>query len=259
MTTWRNLDEELAAWQEAGRQPVLWWRDDDAARASDGLSLLLELRAASDLPLSLAVVPGLMEDSLEKALGDRQGLSLLQHGYRHENHATPGMKKIELGGTRSTEEILAALEAGKNIGEAVFGRGWLPVLVPPWNRIEDRIVPHLTALGFQGLSIHGRRRDAFMGLTVINSHLDILQWKPAAHFLGEAALLTQLTTALRTRRLEDTPGSEEPCGILTHHQAHDPESWRFLKSLFSHLKQHEVVSWKGAIPLFCETKRGDEP
>lgn len=259
MTDWRSLDQELLAWEKAGRRPVFWWRDDDAARATDSLSRLLDLRAEQDLPLSLAVVPGLLEDSLERGLGDRRGLSLLQHGHRHTNHASPEQKKIELGGNKPTNEILEALLAGKKKGEAVFGRDWLPVLVPPWNRIEDRVLSHLPGLGFRGLSVHGRGRDRSQGLTIVNSHLDIVRWKPAAHFLGEAPLLAQLVSGLQARRLEDSPGSEEPCGILTHHQVHDPASWRFLKSLFSHLKQHEVVSWKGAMPLFCETKRGDEP
>lgn len=258
MSGWDKLRGELAAWGDDGRRAVFWWRDDDASEPRASLDRLLELRTAFDLPLCLAVIPGLAGESLAERLRDREALSLLQHGYRHQDHSRPDEKKIELGGARKPQDTLSDLAAGMTAGRALFGDDWLPVLVPPWNRISQGIAESLPALGFRGLSTHGRRPSPPAGLVQVNSHLDILAWRPSPRFAGEEFLLQQLLEGLRSRRLEDPPGKEEPLGILTHHRAHDAASWRFLESLFSWLAGQETVSWKGAMPLFFPGEGGEE-
>jgi hypothetical protein len=258
MSGWDALHRELGRWGADGRKAALWWRDDDATAAGPELARLLETARELELPLCLAVIPGAIEESLPLALAGSAGVSLLQHGYRHQNHARAGEKKIELGGARDCETALDDLRRGKAAGEEVFAGAWLPVLVPPWNRIAPEIAARLGEIGFCGLSTHGRRPDPPRGVRQVNTHLDILSWRPAPRFAGEEALLASLVQGLEERRREDAAGAEEPFGLLTHHKAHDSAAWRFLEMLLEKLKRHEAVSWKGGLSLFFQSDRGDE-
>jgi len=257
MSGWDSLERELAVWREAGRRPTLWWRDDDATGDLPSLRRLLALRREGATPLALAVIPDAIEPSLAPLLAGEEGVALLQHGFAHRNHAAPGEKKRELGSERPLERVLAEIAAGFARGRAVFAQAWLPVLVPPWNRIAPEVASGLPALGLTGLSTHGRKPSPPAGLTQVNSHLDILSWRPRAAFRGEETVLAELTAMLRARRLEDEPGEEEPLGLLTHHKQHDEGAWRFLFSLLSIASLQESVSWKPAESLFFAGEQGE--
>src|SRR5215472_4002810 len=83
---WPDLAEELERWGEAGREATLWWRDDDAIAASAELDRLV--------PLALAVIPALADAGLAARLAAaRQSeVAVLQHGWRHTDHADGGRK-----------------------------------------------------------------------------------------------------------------------------------------------------------------------
>jgi hypothetical protein len=257
LSGWNLLEAELAAWRQAGRKPALWWRDDDATEDKPSLRQLLALRREAGLPLALAVIPAAIEASLAPLLKGEESLSLLQHGYAHRNHALPGAKKRELGDERPLQEVTAEIAEGLALGRAALGKAWLPVLVPPWNRIAPDVAAALPGLGFRGLSTHGRRPRPPEGLTQVNSHLDILSWKPRAAFRGEGEVLTDMTAMLKARRLEDEPGKEEPLGLLTHHKQHDEAAWNFLFCLLSLASLQESVSWRGAVSLFFAGEQGE--
>jgi len=246
----RALYDELEAWAKAGRRPRLWWRDDDATADLPSLRRLLDLRERAGLPLALAVIPALIEESLPPLLAEAGSLSLLQHGFSHKNHAAREAKKRELGDERALEAVLGELKEGKARGEAVFGADWLPVLVPPWNRIAPQVAAALPALGFTGLSTHGRAPTPPPGLLQVNSHLDIMEWKPQTRFRGEETVLAGLCDQLAARRQGEEAGEEEPLGLLTHHKAHDEAAWIFLDRLLLDPRVKEMVSWTPASGLF---------
>ena len=250
MSGWEALGRELAAWAADGRKPVFWWRDDDATAEGPALQRLLALRRDCALPLALAVIPALIEESLAPLLAGERGIALLQHGFAHRNHARPGEKKRELGDERPAAQVLEELAAGRDRGRAVFADAWLPVMVPPWNRIAQGVAGALPGLGFKGLSTHGRHPKPPAGLVQVNSHLDIMTWKPETRFRGEEPVLADLTAFLAARRREDPPGAEEPIGLLTHHKAHDEAAWSFLQKLLLNERLKDTVSWKGAGSLF---------
>ncbi len=259
MTGWDALDRELDAWAAEGRRPVFWWRDDDATADGPALRRLLDLRRRCGAPLALAAIPALIEDSLAPLLSAEEGVELLQHGYAHRNHARPGEKKRELGDERPLSLVLDDLASGRALGRARFAEAWLPVLVPPWNRIAPEVAEALPGLGFKGLSTHGRLPEPPAGLVQVNSHLDIMTWKPETRFRGEAAVLADLTAFLAERRREDPPGAEEPLGLLTHHKAHDEAAWYFMQELLLRESVKDTVSWKGAASLFSlAMDRGSE-
>ena len=230
MSTWQALDDEAARWQEAGRTAQLWWRDDDAADSGPALDRLLGLHRQTGTPLSLAVVPAHATPALVDRLAAEPGVDLLQHGYAHLNHATPGEKKAELGPHRPAMIVLGELGTGWLALERLFGGRALSVMVPPWNRIAPALVPTLPEIGFSGLSTFGPRRRPrpVRGLLQINTHVDLIDWKSGRGFAGEAAVLGALVAALAHARTV----SDEPVGLLSHHLAMDGGAWDFLRSMW---------------------------
>ncbi len=253
MTSWRHLDDELDAWATAGHSATLWWRDDDAVEPSPALARLLALAEARDLPLALAVIPARASEALAQWLKAHPVRpALLQHGYAHRNHAADSEKKAELGAQRPANAVLEELARGRGRMTALFGETWAPVLVPPWNRIAEHLVPELAGLGYRGLSTHGPRAAATPapGLVQVNTHLDIMHWPPPRGFLGEAESLEVLIAQLRARRLGEADATE-PTGLLTHHPAHDEPAWAFLEALLGRLAEHPAARFIEAEEAFA--------
>ncbi|MFC2250685.1 glycosyltransferase [Labrys portucalensis] len=235
---WTRLDEALAA----RREVRLWWRDDDAVAATPALDRLLALAHRHDLPLSLAVIPAAVLPSLAEAIAEEWQVDILVHGYAHANHAPPGAKKQELG-HRPAAEILAELGQGLSTLRSRFGARCLPVLVPPWNRIDPTLIGGLAALGFRGLSVAGPRPAARLhDLTAINIHIDPIAWKQGGGLVEPIQVLSQFINALE---------HDEPLGILTHHLVHDAWIWSFLERLFERLKNHANIRFLPAHALFA--------
>ncbi len=251
MNDWNGLSRELDAWTEDGRQATFWWRDDDATEWTPKLNRLLELAAAHGVPIALAVIPGAMKSDLRENVGEREAFAVLQHGYAHRNHALPREKKCELGHHRPADEVLAEIRAGRERLETVFGRNFVPVLVPPWNRIEKLLLPHLSLAGFAGLSTYGPREREWPAKHIrqVNTHVDPIDWRGSRGFLGEAKVLALVIGRLRARRCGEVD-THEPTGILTHHLVHDDGCWRFLSRLLARTAAHPGVAWLGAPEIF---------
>ncbi len=234
---WTRLEEAVAA----RRELRLWWRDDDAVAATPALDRLLALARRHCLPLALAVIPAALSPSLVARLAEEPDVDVLVHGYAHANHAPPGVKKQELG-HRAPAETLAELGRGLDLLTARFGRQCLPVLVPPWNRIDPALIGGLAALGFRGLSVAGPRpADKPRDLTVVNIHLDPIAWKQGGGLADPLMVLSSFIRALE---------HDEPLGILTHHLVHDAWVWDFLDKLFSKFKNHPNIRFLPARALF---------
>ena len=116
---WPDLIAELDRWGEAGKIASLWWRDDDAAAATPALSSLLRL--AGDVPLALAVIPAELDPDLPGFLRPMAQVAVLQHGWRHANHAAPGAKKSEYPASRAEATVSAELTGGHDRLAACFG------------------------------------------------------------------------------------------------------------------------------------------
>ncbi|MEQ9812025.1 MAG: polysaccharide deacetylase family protein [Azospirillaceae bacterium] len=248
---WRGLLAELDRWAEAGRTATLWWRDDDAAAPGAALDRLVDLATAHRVPLCLAVVPGRLDTGLAGRLAAAgPGLAVLQHGWRHENHAPAGEKKCELGGHRPPAAVLGELTAGRARLEAAFGARFLPVLVPPWNRIAGEVATHLAGAGFRGLSLYGPRPAADRdGLRLVNTHADPIDWRGGGGFVGEAPALAMVVEHLQGRRTGRMDVAE-PTGLLTHHLVHGQVLWRFLDRLLTVLVAHPAIHVEGARRVF---------
>lgn len=275
-TAWARLDQALTRLHAAGRQLAFWWRDDDAVAATPQLDRLLDLARQYHLPMALAVVPGLAETSLVQRLKslspDRPEVVVLQHGWKHQNHAGPGAKKSEYPASRDPTVCLAELSQGRAHLAALFGPRFLPVLVPPWNRCADALIPHLASQGFTGISggLSGfPKRDK----ALIHAHagIDPVDWASRRTLLPGttglrplAAVLDQIIipaeTALTPQHAASRPlflqtpmpqtSPPPPLGILTHHLIHETPLWSFLDQLFARLTRHPAVRFVSARSLF---------
>ncbi|MBX5155857.1 MULTISPECIES: polysaccharide deacetylase family protein [unclassified Rhizobium] len=243
-TIWEPLRRELDRWQAAGRVARFWLRDDDAVEPTLALEMQLALTGESAVPLTLAVIPGLTGGALAARLAGEAGVTVAVHGWSHTNHARPEGKKQELGGDRPADVVLGELGEGLRLLQRLHPTRFLPVLVPPWNRIDAALIPALPALGFTALSVYGRaQQDGPVPL--LNTHVDIIDWHGTRGGRSEAELVAELVAELDDR----FAGSDEPIGVLTHHLVHDAAAWNFLSALFAATGRHPAVHWSAASAL----------
>ncbi len=244
---WQWLDRELQRWREAGLVASFWWRDDDAVRPGATLDRLISISSAFDLPLSLAVIPAGLEPELAACLRDAPLVTAMQHGFDHRNHAPAGELKREIGGNRQRSRLLADLASGYAILERSFGDRFVPVLVPPWNRIDSDLLPALGGIGFRGISTSKARHGPHPApdLLQINTHLDPIAWRQGGGFLGSFPAVAVLIQHLVARRL-GYRDRDEPSGILTHHLVQNPATWTFIEDLFEFLQRHPAAHFVGA-------------
>jgi hypothetical protein len=236
--------ELLNSAEPGSRRIAYWWRDDDAETATPALDRLLLLARRHDLPLALAVVPKRATADLADRLARSPNVSVLQHGWSHRNHAPAGEKKMELGDHRPLDAVLDDLKQGFDGLATLFPGKFLPVLVPPWNRIAVSVRAARGEIGLTGISTFGPvsgsdRHEA-------NTHLDVFVWKPARRPLERAEAYAVLASELE-RRLA---GDQEPIGILTHHLVHEEKSWDLLDELFGLIAKHPAVAWPKTRELF---------
>ncbi|MFQ5972149.1 MAG: polysaccharide deacetylase family protein [Alphaproteobacteria bacterium] len=254
---WQELMGELDAWAGIGAAATFWWRDDDARAATPGLTRLLETASAHDLPLALAVVPAGMTVELGHRLRGRERVSVLQHGYAHVNHARQGEGAWELGSHRPARVVMAELREGCRRLREAFGGSFVPVLVPPWNRIDPELLPRLPEAGLHGLSTFGARAaaEAAPGVAWVNTHCDPIKWKGGARFTGTEAALDDVVTHLRARR-DGAADPREPTGLVTHHLDLDEAGWEFVIQLLERTRAHGAARWVDVAALVGA--RGDE-
>jgi hypothetical protein len=252
---WQWLVRELDTWADTGKTANFWWRDDDATEPSVNLEKLVGLGHNWNIPLALAVIPTGLKPELVDFLQDDSSTCIFQHGFAHENRAAPGQRRLELGGTQTIEKSIADLRQGYQILHENFSDRFKPVLVPPWNRIDEKLVPCLAEIGFAGISTMKVCRNAYPapGLRQVNTHLDPVNWRHQGGFIGAypaIAILVQHLIAKRTGYRD----YNEPTGILTHHLAQNEAVWRFLEDLLQFLSDHPAVTWLDASTIWAIPK-----
>lgn len=235
---WSDLERALDALE--GPPAAFWLRDDDAVADTRELRRLGAWAEKYSTELLLAVIPALIEDTLESALRNFPHFRPCVHGWAHKNHAPPEQKKQELGTHRSVDLLLAELSKGLSAITDVSGGQDLPVLVPPWNRIDGRVVEALPDLGYAGLSVFEDRftENPPAGLVVGNTHLDVIDWRGTRGCKPEYEMLDDLISLLSSRA-----AAGEPIGVLTHHLVHDEPVWAFLDKLGGLITAHPKAKW----------------
>lgn len=248
---WDWLDRELQRWGDAGLQARFWWRDDDASAPCAALDRLLELGENSGVPLALAVIPASLHAELPARLAASRQVAILQHGYAHRSYAAPGERKLELGGARAIAAMIDDLETGFALLQQNFGEQFLPVLVPPWNRIDSGLLPALTRVGLRGISTMKARRAAHPapGLLQVNAHLDPVHWRHRRGFVGVYPAIAILVQHLIAKR-HGYRDPAEPTGLLTHHLEQNDAVWRFSAELLDFVMAHPAAACCDAASLW---------
>ncbi|NTE87339.1 polysaccharide deacetylase family protein [Agrobacterium rubi] len=217
----------------------LWLRDDDATQPSPALDRLLGLSARYAVPMTLAVIPEPTGDALAKRLETTSGIDVAVHGWAHRNHARPEEKKRELGLHRPLEIVLDELRTGLTKLQSLHGPRFVPMLVPPWNRIDQTVIEHLPQARYRALSVYGPEKPD--SLPLLNTHVDVIDWRGTRGGKNQDLLFAE--TAERLRQADETGGMT---GILTHHLDHDENVWAFLQSLFELTTNHPACRWRSS-------------
>ncbi|MBB6484518.1 polysaccharide deacetylase family protein [Rhizobium lusitanum] len=235
---WQPLRDELRRWTEAERKVKLWFRDDDAIEPTPALDRLLSLSDRFEVPMALAIIPGPTSEPLAECLAQKNRITATVHGWTHQNYAPDDTKKQELGLHRPKEIVLDELHRGFDKLKALYPSQFVPLLVPPWNRIDDALLPHLAPFGYRAVSVFGLAKQAPIGL--INTHIDIMRWHGVRGGLPHAEIIERLVEELQNR----FDGNEEPIGVMTHHLAHDDLAWGFVETLFDETAGHAAIEWR---------------
>ncbi len=244
MADWKDLADELDRWADADRTATLWWRDDDAADHGPAAERLLGAAAHLDVPIHLAVVPANETPAMMDAINANPWALVLQHGYAHVNHSAKGQGACEIGEDRPVAQVLAELVGGFSLLSEGHVERFLPVLVPPWNRISPRFYPPLPEIGFRAVSLFSARpaKQLAPRLEEVSTHCDPIKWKGGAHFTGTSGALDDLVGHLTARR-EGRVDADEPTGLLTHHLDMDDLSWDFVEQLVDRSRDHHAARW----------------
>jgi len=262
MNAWTPLTDELDLWAAAEKTATFWWRDDDAGPRGDRLDLLFAEADRAGAPVSLAVIPAEAGSALADAVSAAPvAVIVLQHGIAHQNRAAPGAKKIEVGVDRRTEVVLGDLASGREQLARLFGAQLLPVLVPPWNRIAESLVPLLPEIGYCGLSRFGPRTRAepAPGLVEVNVHIDPVDWKaraadPVTCDTARPPLEIERVVALAVDQLRARRGgaadADEPTGLVTHHRVHQAATWNIVRAFADIVRDHPAAAWLDAARCF---------
>lgn len=251
MSDWETLSDELDQWDSESQPATFWWRDDDAGPDDGLLDGFLAQRQALGVPLALATVPDWLEARSTDALAADSGCRVLQHGVSHTDRTQGDRRKMELCDEALSAGLADAMANGRAHLESTLGARFLPVMVPPWNRIDPAVEVALGKAGFTGLSTLGPRKTAIRsGLHQANVHLDLINWKAGRVFAGESPCLTAAVHHLRARRCGGADAGE-PTGMMTHHRVHDAQTRSFVDRFVAFVRDHPRARWLDASDVFC--------
>lgn len=239
-TLWQPLQDELAQWRQAGLTASLWLRDDDAVEPTPALDRLIGLTREFDVPVALAIIPARTGPALARRLGAEKHIHPVVHGWSHANHAPAPQKKQELGDHRPRQAVLDDLARGLARLSEFHGDNLTAMLVPPWNRIDPALLDDLPALGFTGLSAFGRKLASTPRLTVVNTHIDIVDSRAGNRCRDHRVLVKTLVQELKEAR----EAGGRPVGVLSHHLVSDDDAFRFLHDLFTITARGSASKWR---------------
>lgn len=237
MSGW--LDPLRVALDAAANTVTVFVRDDDAGWKDARLFALLDLFAAHEAPIDLAVIPTELGPALAGELlrrhADGDGrLGLHQHGYCHANHQPEG-RKCEFGPARSLDAQREDIAEGRRILDEQLGGALDPIFTPPWNRCTPDTGVALAELGIDVLS-----RDATatpLGLPGLGELVVQVDWFASRN--GERLSRPQLGTLLAERA-----AGPVPLGVMLHHAVMDETEREGVDALLRVLTQHPNVAMR---------------
>jgi hypothetical protein len=220
----------------------LWWRDDDAAVDDSRLDQLLAIAQRRAVPLVLAVIPQLLDERTAGKILACPFATVAQHGLAHSDRCSADGRKCELVDHLDQDDALVS--ARRKLAQR-FGERFLPMMVPPWNRIEPGLRARLPQLGFAALSTFAGRRPApaVPGLQLVDTHVDTVLWQDGRRHLDADAIVASLGRAA-------TAGAG-PAGLLTHHGVTDEDGFVALDRAIGLLQDRHGARFHGGGELIA--------
>jgi predicted deacetylase len=242
-----HLEAHLDWFAERGLSVPVWWRDDDAVEPTPALDRLIAIANTHDIEVSLAVIPKEATEALAERIVDEPFVAVLQHGYEHRNHQDKarGEKAAEFGSRRDADEAIRQLKGGCERLTALFGPRFVPVFVPPWNRLSPQIARRLPEAGLFASSTFTQFHPR--ALPYLQTHIDMIKWKKDRRFIGWRSAALRFDYQLARRRTN----ANEPLGILSHHLAQNDACFDFLDKTFEILRAHPGARFLRASALLA--------
>jgi peptidoglycan/xylan/chitin deacetylase (PgdA/CDA1 family) len=217
-----------AALDAAPSAVPVFFRDDDAGWGDGRLLALLDVFAAHDLPVDLAVIPGELDAGLARELCARR-VGLHQHGLAHVNHEPEG-RKCEFGPARDAAAQRRDIAEGRDRLAALLGDRVDPIFTPPWNRCTADTAHALADLGFTTMSREARAAPLGVpGLAELPVSVD---W--FAHDHGR-----RLSPAELGVRIGEALGARSAVGLMFHHAIMELADMDGASALLGLLAGHE--------------------
>lgn len=240
------LVAELELCRADGTALALWWRNDDVTVLNDDLERLLLIPQDLDITIDLAVIPAKAESALARELTASRTCDVMQHGLWHLNHSPQGCPKSEFGAVRDQVCRLEELAYGFEILSDLFGATLLPILAPPWNRIDDALIARLPGIGLQCLSRYSTKVQppGRSSPLVLDVQIDLYDWDRSKSLDLQQMMLVLAERIRQNRHLSDA--GLLTIGVLTHHEMHDATFARDLEELIRFVLAFPEVSWASA-------------
>lgn len=133
-------------------QPAyVFMRDDDVWRQDENFRELFPVLVKKRIPVVYGVIPGRLQLGMARFLSQAKRrypdlLDLVQHGYRHANHAAPGQAKYEFGPARTYAQQYRDLHRGVKIMRELLGPVLTPGFIPPYHGHDAHTLKALAAL-----------------------------------------------------------------------------------------------------------------
>lgn len=240
-TQWlRPVADALAGLAEPVRVFV---RDDDGGWHDERLMSLLDVCAAREVAVDVAMIPADTRPSLARALAPRASamrLGLHQHGYDHSNHEPTG-RKCEFGPARTIAQIEADIARGQRVLRDRLGDLLDPVFTPPWNRCVPEIATVLRACGLRVLS-----RDRSAGLL---DHPGLREVPVSIDWFGGHKGVRWSRHERGTRIAAAIASGEPVVGLMLHHAVTDSGELVDIDALLALLGTHEQVQMTSIMDL----------
>jgi hypothetical protein len=231
---------------DEAEQPIaFFFRDDDGGWADRQLFELLDCFASCAIPIDLALIPQAITSCrnhlYDLVIAGNGLIGLHQHGCSHNNHQLQG-RKCEFGDDRSYSQQWADIKAGKEILADYFGDLIDLIFTPPWNRCNQDTVNALLDLGFTSLSRDNTAKPLqCQTLKELPINIDWFK-KHRGERLSSSELDAMIALAIAK--------SENPIGIMLHHEPMDSLEREMLYSLLDLLSSHPLANCRRMKDIF---------
>ena len=246
--SWKKLSDELKKWEGINRTPIFWLRDDDITKGNSNIFRLINLCESNDTSLYLAAIPAEIDLKLVNKIKDYSKVYFFQHGYTHRNHSPGKISKSEFSSIREIDTMNSEIQKGFKILSDCCGEKFLPVFVPPWNRMTEKLFPFLPKLGLKAYSGKKTSFTKIKEIFIRDAHVDIINWKNNRKFIGEIIAIKEIVNQLVSTRKNQSVTTMPTC-ILTHHKVMGDDSFLFLETLIKKSKELGAI-WGSPEEIF---------